>query len=132
MNVVAAILLYQKKILCFKRGYSQNNLVSNKYEFPGGKVKKNESFKKALRRELKEELNLEVNKLNFFFKNDFSYPNFKVNLRFYISELTDLNFELKEHSEYSILQVNHLRSLEWLSADYPVIEYIEKNSNCFL
>ena len=68
MNVVAAILLYQKKILCFKRGYSQNNPVSNKYKFPGGKVKKNESFKKALRRELKEELNLEVNKLNFFFK----------------------------------------------------------------
>ena len=44
LDVVAAILIYEKSILAFKRGYSKDQNLSLKYEFPGGKVKKNEGL----------------------------------------------------------------------------------------
>ena len=58
MQVVAAILVYKNKILAFKRPFSNNKNLSLKYEFPGGKVKNNETCICAIRREIKEELNL--------------------------------------------------------------------------
>ena len=58
MKVVAAILIYNKNILAFRRPYVKNDsLISLKYEFPGGK-KKNENEITALKRELQEELEL--------------------------------------------------------------------------
>lgn len=126
LDVVAAILIYEKSILAFKRDYSEDKNLSLKYEFPGGKVKKNESYIKAIKRELKEELNLEVKKLSLFYKNFFSYPNLTVNLRFYTSRISDLDFSLKEHISYRVLELKDLRSVEWLAADYPVINYMEK------
>ena len=131
LDVVAAILIYEKSILAFKRGYSKDQNLSLKYEFPGGKVKKNESYIKAIKRELKEELNLEVKKLSLFYRNCFSYPNLTVNLRFYTSRVSDLNFSLKEHTTYKALELKDIRSVEWLSADYPVINYIEKKTSFF-
>ena len=59
ISVVAAIIFYQNKLLITRRQKSGNQDLSLKYEFPGGKVKKNERLKEALKRELKEETGLE-------------------------------------------------------------------------
>ena len=131
MDVVAAILVYENKIISFKRGYAENEEISFKYEFPGGKVKENEGLKKALRRELKEELNIEIGELFFFFKNSFSYSRFDVLLHFYIAKLDLVEFKLKSHIEYKIIEIENLKSLEWLAGDYPVINYMEKNLRSF-
>lgn len=128
MQVVAVILFYKTRILAFKRGFSKNKFISFKYEFPGGKVRKEEIFEIALRREIREELNLELGRLFFVFKNDFRYSNILVNLRFYITKINNLNFSLNEHLEFKILDLKDLRSVDWLEADYPVIKYLEKNS----
>ena len=127
MNVAAAILIYDNKILCFKRKPSESIYTSCKYEFPGGKVKKNEKFKDTLKREVKEELDLDLGKTIFFFKNTYSYPQITVRLRFYISRLEELNFTLKEHLEFKTLEIKDLKTVDWLLADYPVINYIQEN-----
>jgi len=56
VEVVAAILIRQEKILCTQRGPSRLEYISHKFEFPGGKIEKAESKEQALLREIKEEL----------------------------------------------------------------------------
>ena len=60
LNVVGAILLKNNKILLPKRS-SILKKMPNKYEFPGGKVEQGETLKEALKRELNEELCINVN-----------------------------------------------------------------------
>ena len=58
LEVVAAIIFFEKKILVTQRKFHKNTAFSYKYEFPGGKVEKNEDKITALKREREEEKNL--------------------------------------------------------------------------
>ena len=128
ISVVAAIIFYQNKLLITRRQKSGNQDLSLKYEFPGGKVKKNERLKEALRRELKEELDLDLEIEDFkkFFSNNFKYSNTLVKLSFFTCKIKDLKIKLNVHSEYKLIEVNQLRTVEWLEADYPVINELER------
>jgi len=128
VQVVAAILVYKQKILAFKRPFSiSNKYTSSKYEFPGGKIKNNELAIHAIRRELHEELGIDIKNLKKYCETSFSYPEFKVNLIFYISKIENLNFKLNAHTEYKIMSIKNLRELDWLEADYEIIKYLEEN-----
>ena len=82
-NVVAAIIFYKNKILATQRKYSKNSEISLKFEFPGGKVRSNEKKEIALVREIKEELDLKIENIKFYYKNKFDYSNINVELFFY-------------------------------------------------
>ena len=56
IEVVAAIIEHQDKILCVQRAQNKLDYISKKFEFPGGKIEKGEANKEALKRELIEEL----------------------------------------------------------------------------
>ena len=128
MKVVAAILIYNKKVLAFRRPYIRNDsLISLKYEFPGGKVKKNENEITALKRELQEELSLNIDNFKKFYFTSHDYIKYSVDISFYLNELKHLNFKLNFHNEYKIICIEDLKELDWLQADYSVIDYIQKN-----
>ena len=128
MKVVAAILTYNKKVLAFRRPYIKNNShISLKYEFPGGKIKKNETKVTALKRELHEELNLNISNFNEYYFTSHDYIKYKVDISFYIANLYYLNFKLNFHIEYKIICIEDLKELDWLQADYSVIDYMQKN-----
>ena len=128
MKVVAAILIYNKKILAFKRPFEKNNkIISLKYEFPGGKINKNETEINALKRELLEELDLSISNHKKYYHTSHDYIEFKVDISFYIVKLIDLNFKLNFHKEYKIVSVENLKTLDWLQADYSVIEHMQKH-----
>ena len=101
-----------------------------KYEFPGGKIKKNETEVIALKRELKEELDLDIDNYKKYFKTSHKYDDFEVDVSFYISILKNLNFKLNFHDEYKILRTRDLKKLIWLEADYSVINHIQKYGLC--
>ena len=59
INVVAAIIKKDNQYLITQR--NKNKHMGLRWEFPGGKVNENENFEEALKREIKEELNIRIN-----------------------------------------------------------------------
>ena len=122
IEVVAAIIFFENKILCLKRGYSKYDYISFKYEFPGGKIKNDESNVNALKREIKEELNIDIIIKNKFKTIIHNYPDFNIKLHSYICSTNNFYGKLYEHSEYKLLKINELKSVNWLEADIPLID----------
>ena len=79
IEVVAAIIIYDNKILCVQRGESKLNYISKKYEFPGGKIELGETKEEAIKREILEELNLEIEVRDEYMTVNHQYPDFFFN-----------------------------------------------------
>ena len=125
LEVVAAIIFFENKILVTQRKFSKNSAFSYKYEFPGGKVEDNEDKITALRRELMEELNLEITSFKHFASYNYNYDMNKIKLNFFVSNVTELKITLKVHESYKLVTVRQLSQLDWLAADYEVIKMLQ-------
>ena len=125
LEVVAAIIFFENKILVTQRKFSKNSTFSYKYEFPGGKVEDNEDKITALRRELMEELNLEITSFKHFASYNYNYDVNKIKLNFFVSNVTELKITLKVHESYKLVTVRQLSQLDWLAADYEVIKMLQ-------
>ena len=127
MKVVAAILVFEEKVLAFQRPFSEiKSHISLKYEFPGGKIKKNETETFALKRELREELSIEVCNLKKYFSTSYKYTEETIHINFYISKINKLNFKLNAHVDYKLVRLKDLKTLDWLEADYSVINCLQQ------
>ena len=126
-EVVAAIIVNKDEILCMQRNSSKYEYMSYKYEFPGGKVEDGESYTKALERELKEEMDLEVRveEKDHFFTLTHSYPDFTVRMHSYLCRVPDKSFKRKEHINHKWLKKDELDELDCASADLPIVEKIK-------
>tara|TARA_B100001057_G_C22586733_1_gene847352 strand:+ start:147 stop:533 length:387 start_codon:yes stop_codon:yes gene_type:complete len=127
VEVVAAVIFYREKILCFKRGNHKFEYIGNKFEFPGGKIDQNEKQKEALKREIKEELNYEIEIHEKIMTIDHEYPDFKLKMHCYKCTANSLDFVLGEHTEYRLLDKSELQNLEWVPADIEIVDYLIKN-----
>ena len=125
LEVVAAIIFFENKILVTQRKFHKNTAFSYKYEFPGGKVENNEDKITALRRELMEELNLKITSFKHFASYNYSYDINKIKLNFFLSNITELKITLKVHKAYKLVTVKQLSKLDWLAADYKVIKMLQ-------
>ena len=125
LEVVAAIIFFENKILVTQRKFSKNSAFSYKYEFPGGKVEDNEDKITALRRELMEELNLEITSFKHFASYNYNYDINKIKLHFFVSNVTELKITLKVHESYKLVTIRQLSELDWLAADYEVIKMLQ-------
>lgn len=121
--VVAAIIIYNEKILCMQRQSGKYEYISNKYEFPGGKVEENESNSVALMRELEEEMDLDVliSEEDYFMSIDHEYPDFHIIMHSYLCHVDHPNFNMKEHAAYQWLLREELSQLDWAPADLPIV-----------
>jgi 8-oxo-dGTP diphosphatase len=93
-----------------------------KWEFPGGKIEENETAEECLIREIKEELNIEIEITGSLRPNDHRYPDKLIRLIPFICRQKDGEIVLKEHADYKWLDVKDLLDLDWAEADLPVVE----------
>jgi 8-oxo-dGTP diphosphatase len=122
--VTAAILIENGEILCMQRSESKYSYISYKYEFPGGKVEDGETFEQGLSRELKEEMNIDVNikPEHFFMTIEHDYPDFSITMHSYLCPVSNRSFTRKEHNDHVWLKPYELDTLDWAPADIPIMK----------
>ncbi|MFT4536918.1 MAG: 8-oxo-dGTP diphosphatase [Saprospiraceae bacterium] len=126
VEVVAAIIKYENQILCVQRPQSKLKYVSEKFEFPGGKIEPNETRKEALKRELNEELNLDVIIGEYFMTVIHIYPDFELTMHSFFVEVDSNEIKLNEHISQKWLSSKELLELDWAAADLPIVDKLIK------
>jgi 8-oxo-dGTP diphosphatase len=123
IKVVGAVIENENnEILCALR--SPKMPLPNLWEFPGGKVEKDENFKEAIEREIKEELACTVEYSGVFNDNTHEYDTFIVNLITVKCKLVSGTPTANEHSKLIWLKRENLLSLKWAPADIPAVEQL--------
>ena len=119
--VVAGVIISEKKILCAQRSKNNLNYISKKFEFPGGKIEKFETDEQCLKREILEELSLEIEINDFYMLVNHIYPDFKLNMKIYLCSSKSRDLILKEHISCKWLSLKKISNLDWAEADLPVV-----------
>lgn len=127
IEVVAAIIELDKKLLAFQRGGSKHSYVANKFEFPGGKVKSNEDLATALSRELNEELGLNAEVGSYVTSLEHRYPDFSIKMHCFLVHLKSFEGELREHVNYAHVSLSEADNLDWIEADRPILNLLKSN-----
>ena len=127
IEVVAAIISFEDKILCVQRPKNNYNYISEKFEFPGGKIEAGETKKEALSRELIEELNISTTINSLFLTVVHQYPDFELTMHSFICEAKSKDLILNEHISLEWLTLKELKKLDWAAADIPIVEKLVKN-----
>ena len=126
IKVVCAIIRKEDKILCTQRLRTGPTYIAEHWEFPGGKVKSNENDYDALRREIKEEMDWDIDVGKQLGSITYEYPDFNIILTAYDCRAHDYNFKLFVHLNAKWLNPSEFDSLEWTAADKKLIKTIWK------
>ncbi|WP_078544797.1 (deoxy)nucleoside triphosphate pyrophosphohydrolase [Litchfieldia alkalitelluris] len=128
VKVVAAIIENdQNEILCALR--SPDMAIPNMWEFPGGKVEKDEDIYSALKREIHEELNCTIETIDLFHDNTHEYDTFIINILCITCKIVEGIPTPSEHSKLIWLRRENLDSLKWAPADIPAVEQLINQAN---
>ena len=120
IHVSCAIIQEKNRVLAVQR--SEQMSLPLKWEFPGGKIEKNETPEECLRRELKEELALDVQVGEALKPMTHAYRTFTVILYPFICVIKTGEMVLHEHAAFVWLPPSRLSSLDWAEADRPVLD----------
>ena len=124
VRVVAAVIRKGNKIFATQRGYGE---FKDGWEFPGGKIEEGETPEQALAREIKEELDTEIQVGKLIDTIEYDYPKFHLSMDCFWCEIMQGGLELKEHEAARWLSKEELYSVDWLPADVGVVEKIKRN-----
>jgi len=121
IKVVAAIIIKDGLVFATQRGYGD---FKGGWEFPGGKIEDGETPKQALVREIKEELDMDIEVGELVDVVEYDYPKFHLSMDCFICTLNSNHVVLKEHEAAKWLTKEELDSVDWLPADQGLIEKI--------
>ena len=123
IEVVAGIIFDKDKVFATQRGYGN---YKGWWEFPGGKLEAGEIPQDALKRELREELQIEIEVKDFIKTVECVYPEYKVILHCYEAQIVAGEPVLLEHMSSRWLNAEELHNLMWLKSDLEVLDDIQK------
>ena len=122
IEVVAAIIISDGKIFATQRGYGE---WKGWWEFPGGKIEPGECPQEALVREIREELDAEIEVGELLETVEWDYPDFHLKMHCFICSLVSESVHLNEHEAAAWLTRETLRSVKWLPADEGLVDNIK-------
>ena len=123
IEVVAAIICKDGAYFATQRGYGE---FEGMWEFPGGKIEPGESAEEALKREIQEELGVDITIDKFLCTTDYDYPSFHLTMHCYLCSIVSGEIELREHKSARWLTKESLDSVEWLPADLDIIKKLKE------
>lgn len=124
MKVICGLIFNSKKqLLITQRSKGE---YKGKWEFPGGKLEKNENMEDCLKREILEELDIQIDIKSIFMINEYDYPTFSVELISYVCKYNDGKIKLIDHDRYEWIDINRLNEFDFLDGDKPIIDKIKK------
>lgn len=128
IRVVAAVIKAEKNgehvIFATQRGYGE---FKDGWEFPGGKIQEGETPQQALKREIMEELDTEIEVGELIDTIEYDYPEFHLSMDCFWCSMVKGDLVLKEHEAAKWLIKESLDEVDWLPADKGLIEKIRKS-----
>lgn len=122
IEVVAAILHRDGAYFATQRGYGE---FEGMWEFPGGKIEPGENCEVALKREIMEELGVDIAIENLLCTTEYDYPSFHLTMHCYLCSIASGDIELREHKSALWLTSDRLDGVAWLPADKEVIDKLK-------
>ena len=131
VKVVAAVITAsnengEKIIFATQRGYGE---FKDGWEFPGGKVEPGETPQVALKREIMEELETEIEVGDLIETIEYDYPTFHLSMDCFWAEIVKGDLVLREHEAAKWLTKEQLESVDWLTADLGLVEKVRVGMN---
>ncbi|MBF6611236.1 MAG: NUDIX domain-containing protein [Chryseobacterium sp.] len=125
ISVTCAIIIKDKKVLVVQR--SEAMKLPLKWEFPGGKIESDESEEECIKREIIEEIGIEIELISRLTPSIHSYSSFQIELIPFLANYTKGNIKLTEHKKYLLLEKDELKELDWAEADIPILnEFLKR------
>jgi len=123
IDVVAAILQNKEgQVLIARR--KRGRALEGYWEFPGGKVERGESPEQSLKRELKEEMDIEIEVTEYVGENVHRYERGAIRLLAFNGKITKGDISLIDHDEYAWVHIDKLMDFKLAPADIPIVELL--------
>lgn len=126
ITVTAGIIEYENKILIAER--RKDKSLGGLWEFPGGKIEQGETCTETLKREIKEEFDIEIEVGDYLMEHTFEDPTFF--LKMYVYKATwngQGTIRICDHEQYRFVTLDEMANFEFAGADVPVIEFLKNN-----
>jgi len=125
--VVAAYVKYKNTFLIARRVKGDEG-AEGKWEFPGGKIETNETKFQSIKREIKEEFNMDIEPIKEHITHTTKYPTRDITITLIecLADNKKLDMNIKDHSEYKWISIEELDNYEFAKGDKAFIEYLKQ------
>ena len=127
IKVVAGLIIQNNKLLICQRPSFKDHPL--KWEFPGGKIKNDETNEEALHREINEELSINIINYEELISYNFNYKDLNKRVFIYFYLVNNFSGKLLNnfHKELKWIEIKDIREYDFLEGDLKIIDHISSN-----